>query len=89
MGGTDDPDLIRELFVALQGKDFTTEADKSEFEGFDLELVGFDCAYEFVEHEDWEPWACPFEPGCGAETRSDCAAAKQRATIHRAPRRTQ
>jgi len=54
--------------------------------GFDLGLVGYDCANEI---EPDTPWSCPFSPGCGAKRPADCPLAKQRAPIFRAPIRAQ
>ena len=54
--------------------------------GFDLGLVGYDCANE-IELDT--PWSCPFSPGCGAKRLADCPLAKQRAAIFRAPTRAQ
>jgi hypothetical protein len=53
---------------------------------FDLGLVGFDCRQE-IDLRD--PWACPFQPGCGAKRPSDCPGTKQRVQILSAPKRAQ
>jgi len=63
-----------------------------ELAGFDIELTGFDCVGDIIEPWDWDseqPWSCPFKPGCGAKTPSECAAAKQLAKILSAPKRMQ
>jgi len=57
-----------------------------ELDGFDLDIVGFDCLGE-IEHG--EPWACPFQPGCGAPRPADCPLRQRLAQISRAPRRRQ
>jgi hypothetical protein len=60
--------------------------------GFDLELTGFDCIDEFIapwDRDPARPWVCPLEPGCGAKTLSECAAAKQLAKVLPAPKRMQ
>ena len=55
-------------------------------DGFDPGLVGFNC----IDAIDCtEPWACPFQPGCGAKNLNDCPEAKRRAQILAAPRRQQ
>ena len=54
---------------------------------FDLDLVGFDCCREIDPRDG--PWACPFQPGCGAKRPSDCPGTKQRVQILSAPKRAQ
>jgi hypothetical protein len=64
--------------------------DHSKYEelaGFDLNLPGFDCIDEIEDLG--QPWVCPFKPGCGAKTPSDCAAARQFAKVLRAPQKLQ
>lgn len=57
-----------------------------ELEGFDLDLVGFDCAAEL----GWATrWRCPFDPGCGSNHPSECPLMKRLAQVARAPRRRQ
>ena len=60
-----------------------------ELEGFELDLVGFDCAGELEWGE--RVWRCPFQPapGCGAVTAKDCPLMKRLALMSRAPRRRQ
>lgn len=62
-------------------------------DGFDLDLVGFDCAGE-RELEQWgkpEPLRCPFKPGCGAGAVEGvtCPLMARLVQILRAPRRWQ
>ena len=54
-------------------------------EGFDLDLVGFDCAGEI---EPGAPWECPFRPGCGLAVK-DCPLKAQMLRVLRAPGRVQ
>ena len=54
-------------------------------DGFDLDLVGFDCRSEIAG----EPWKCPFDPGCGATTMEECPLMKRRRLIVDAPEGTQ
>lgn len=54
-------------------------------DGFDLGLVGLDCRRE---QEDGV-WTCPFQPGCGAKSPSDCPVIKERAQVLSAPKRAQ
>jgi hypothetical protein len=60
-------------------------------EGFDPDLTGFNCAGE-VDPRQFAPgesWYCPFTPGCGAKSPSECPEAKRRAKISQAPERVQ
>lgn len=45
-------------------------------DGFDLDLIGFDCSDELLDeyHEDPKAfrWRCPFNPGCGAQSYAGC-----------------
>ena len=72
---------------------YTTLED--ERSGFDLDLVGFDCNRELtadlvdVPREQWPPWRCPFDPGCGAVTWRQCPLMARHAMISRAPARVQ
>jgi hypothetical protein len=78
--------------------DFPTLVDHDAIEGFDLDLVGFDCARERLgelqtawlcgERPD-ETWRCPFDPGCGAKSQKDCPAMQRRAQVLPAPERRQ
>jgi hypothetical protein len=58
-------------------------------DGFDLDLVGLDCAQVYERDEFPVPWRCPFMPGCGATALKDCPLARQRAGILPAPSRRQ
>jgi hypothetical protein len=78
-----DDDEIAELGKVLAS--VNTNSDKA-LTGFDLGLVGYDCANEI---EPDTPWSCPFTPGCGAKRPADCPLAKQRAAISYTPARTQ
>ena len=60
--------------------------ESNVLDDFDPGLVGFNCLGE-IDHA--EPWACPFQPGCGAKNPGDCPEAKRRAQILAAPRRRQ
>jgi hypothetical protein len=67
-------------------------AMREDLQGFDLELTGFNCVGDIIEPWDWnaeQAWSCPFKPGCGAKTLSECAAAKQLAKISSVSRRLQ
>jgi hypothetical protein len=57
-------------------------------DGFDLDLVGFDCQGEI---EPDGPQVCPFKPGCGAGTVKGvtCPLMVRLAQVSRAPRRWQ
>jgi hypothetical protein len=57
-----------------------------ELNGFELDLVGLDCAGE-IERD--EPWECPFKPGCGKAPGKDCPLMRRRAQIAHAPERRQ
>ena len=50
---------------------------ESVLDGFDVELVGFDCSDalldEWMENPKAFRWRCPFNPGCGAQSLSQCA----------------
>ncbi|MGE5219286.1 MAG: hypothetical protein ACM3SP_20000 [Chloroflexota bacterium] len=61
-------------------------SDQFSLFGFDLDLIGFDCARE-VERD--APWRCPFVPGCGGVPGKDCPLMQRRAQIGRAPDRQQ
>lgn len=54
--------------------------------GFDLDLVGFDCAAEL---DFTEAPRCPFKPGCGKTPGPECPLMRQLATIIRPPPRWQ
>jgi hypothetical protein len=56
-----------------------------ELDGFDVELVGFDCAGEI---EPDQPPNCPWKPGCGL-TVKDCPLMKRLAMVCHAPKRVQ
>jgi hypothetical protein len=70
-----DDDEITELRKALASVDTKSSAALA---GFDLDLVGYDCANDI---EPDTPWSCPFSSGCGAKRPADCPLAKQRAAI--------
>lgn len=62
-------------------------------DGFDIDLVGFDCAGE-RELETWDklaPFRCPFKPGCGAGIVEGvtCPLMARLARIARAPKKWQ
>ena len=42
--------------------------------GFDIDLVGLECAKE-IEHD--QPWVCPFTPGCGGVPGPECPLTKR------------
>jgi hypothetical protein len=62
-----------------------------ELLGFDIDLVGFDCARELGGEFGERPrfWRCPFDPGCGSSHPKECPLMKRLAQIARAPRRRQ
>jgi hypothetical protein len=57
-----------------------------ELDGFDPDLVGFDCFGE-IERDDPAP-RCPFKPGCGLPL-AQCPLRAQLFRIARAPKRVQ
>src|SRR5262245_40457768 len=54
--------------------------DRPDLDGFELHLVGFDCLGE-IEYPN--PWGCPFTPGCGAATSTDCPLMRRRVLVAR------
>jgi hypothetical protein len=85
--------------VILDLNDADTRTQDEELNGFDLDLVGFDCNHElwgeWLSERQSDPnavaprWKCPFNPGCGATKWQDCPMMKRLATLLRAPRRMQ
>jgi hypothetical protein len=63
---------------------------RDDLDGFDLDLIGFDCSDELVDEmnavglENFR-WHCPFKPGCGATHVTDCPLMKRLKTISLAP----
>jgi hypothetical protein len=78
-----DTHAIKQLREALADVELP---ERNVLDGFDLDLVGFNCRGEI---DPTEPWACPFERGCGAKNLNDCPEVKRRAQILAAPRRQQ
>jgi hypothetical protein len=78
-----DTRIIEQLREALADVELP---ERDVLNDFDLELVGFNCRGEI---DPTEPWACPFQPGCGAKSLGDCPEIKRRAQILAAPRRRQ
>lgn len=62
---------------------------RSDLDGFDLDLIGFDCADEL--HDEWMEcgesfqFHCPFSRGCGATRAADCPMIKRLRLISLAP----
>jgi hypothetical protein len=78
-----DTRTIEQLREALANVDM---AMGNALDGFNLDFVGFDCpgAIDFSE-----PWACPFQPGCGAKNLNECPEAKKRARVLAPPQSRQ
>lgn len=62
---------------------------RDDLDGFDLDVVGFDCADELRDEWNEAPdkfkWHCPFKPGCGARLARECPLMKRRKLILMAP----
>jgi hypothetical protein len=78
-----DADIIKQLREALNN---VKMSERNVLDDFDPGLVGFNCLGE-IDHA--EPWACPFQPGCGAKNPGDCPEAKRRAQILAVSRKRQ
>jgi hypothetical protein len=65
----DEPKTIDDLKRAFLGLDLSPDP----LDGFDFEIVGFDCA-------GWtdEPGRCPFNPGCGGSPGPGCELMQRR-----------